>query len=73
MKTIVKIQRPLESSVDLAAAPALIYNEDRSVTFEVPMSEIGHLFQGGEPKVYHKAVIKKGVFKALERVADQPW
>lgn len=69
---IVKIQRPLASTEP--NPPALVYNEDRSVTLHMPITpELKHLFQGGELKVYHKATIEGDKLMIGRRVQNPDW
>lgn len=73
---VIKIQRPLASNDPNVGF--LIYNEQRNVQTEVP--GLGHLFEDGSLKVYHKALLvpdpkKRGAYQIRidERVPDPNW
>jgi hypothetical protein len=74
---LLKVQRPLHSSA--AQAPALVYNRDRSITYELPYEAVENLFasQGKPLKLYVVAGLEqqedKTVFRVKEIVKNQEW
>jgi len=68
---IVKLQRPLSSSV----APVLIYNRDRRHQWFVQLSRQQlQALLGDDPKGYFEALVDDDGGPLLgRRVADQPW
>jgi hypothetical protein len=66
---IIKVQLPLYSNEK--NPEAFIYNEDRSVTVMLPVSQDIIDAMDGEPKKYfHATVSKKGI---LNIKAEAPW
>lgn len=70
---IFKVQVPLTSNT--TSPPALVYNEDRTVLKEIPItSEMMQLFPEGAVKVYVKGTIdRNGDIDLQQRVKDQDW
>jgi len=68
---IVKIQRPLESSLD--DPPALVYNEDKSVYFHTKFNPTLALAMGSRPKIYCEAVIQGKGIRIVKEIEAQPW
>ncbi len=68
---IVKIQRPLESTLD--TAPALIYNQDKSVFFYTEFTPVLALAMGSKLKVYCEAEIQGKGIRIIREVESQPW
>lgn len=68
---IVKIQRSLFSSAGGGAM--LIYNQDRSVMMQRPLTAQVSALLGGAPKGYFHVKIKGGSLKILSRAPDQSW
>jgi hypothetical protein len=68
---IVKIQRPLVSNDD--DPPALLYNEDRSVSLQVPFIDVAQLFGTFQLKVYVNAAMVGDTLVLGEIVPDQDW
>lgn len=69
---IVKIQRPLESTID--PAPALVYNEDRSVHFFTRFLPELALAMGSRPKIYCDVeLLPAGGIRIIKEVEPQPW
>lgn len=68
---ICKIQKPIVGSM----ADALVYNEDRSVLFHMPMTEeVRDLFRNGQLKVFHQChIIEGGILNIGDRVKDPGW
>lgn len=67
---VLKIQRPIGGNMGMA----LLYNEDRSLTMQVPVEEVRNLFDNGELKVYYTAMFdqSKGTLEVLDYVEKQP-
>ena len=72
-KHIFKVQIPLVSSHE--CPPALIYNEDRSILDEVPItSKLRALFPEDVFKIYvHGTIDDAGVVDLNEVVGEQEW
>lgn len=69
---IVKIQRPLWHSE--GRPECLIYNEDRTATYNTVAQQVFDLFEEDEYKIYHHARLHKdGQLEILERVPDEAW
>lgn len=70
---IFKVQIPIVSNV--IEPDALVYNEDRSILEEVPVTmELQELFPPGVAKIYVKGTYnQKGEIDLQEVVEDQPW
>lgn len=75
---IFKIQRAITSNIQ--SPPCLVYNEDRSILFEMPLlPELEELF-GEDYKIYiksnaadpYKVELRESLIIG-ERVADQDW
>lgn len=56
---IVKIQRPLNASVNDELNAARIYNQTRDYDVMVAYSDVAHLFKDGSEKIYHFAKVSK--------------
>ncbi len=67
---IVKIQRPLASSMD--APPCLIYNEDRSVLLSKNIQDLD-VFFGNKLKVYADVDINGSEINIKTLIQDQTW
>lgn len=68
---IIKIQLPLNSNV--REAPALIYNERKTVYLRSPVKIVQEIM-AGRPKVYFKAHIDKNKQLVVgEEVEEQKW
>ena len=72
-KHLFKIQRPLSSSDEQGMTECLVYNEDRSIMGQIPMSkDIFELF-GDEVKLYVKGSMSKAGTLNIDAVqADWP-
>lgn len=68
---IVKIQRSLFSSAGGGAM--LIYNQDRSVMLQRPLTAQVSALLGDAPKGYFHVKVKGGSLKILGRAPDQSW
>lgn len=68
---IVKVQMPLDSNV--ADAPMLIYNKDKSVYLTVPVQKRFAKELAKYPKGYYRARVEGGVLDIGRRVAPQEW
>jgi hypothetical protein len=68
---VVKIQRALNDPT----APALVYNQNRSIYIQVPWEDVKGLFQPDEVKIFCRAKVEPGQgFKLLgEKVPDPGW
>lgn len=68
---ILKIQRPLESSMD--PAPALVYDRDRTYETMVDFSPVLQLAMGSKLKVYVEAEVTSSGVRILREVPAQDW
>lgn len=68
---IVKIQRSLFSSA--GDGTMLIYNQDRSVMMQRPLTAQVSALLGNAPKGYFQVKVKGGSLKILGRAPDQNW
>lgn len=68
---IVKVQISLESSDDLCRV--LVYNQDRSVTFEGPATPKIIELMAQEPKKFFRAAIKGHDISLQAEVEDPGW
>jgi hypothetical protein len=71
MSTIVKIQASLVTRHPQQMM--LVYNEDKSIMFEQPLTDAIKKWIGEHNKVYARASFKGGTFKILRLVGRQPW
>ena len=71
---IFKIQRPLSTNVP-EDSPALIYNQDRSVEQQFPISpELSRYFEPFEFKVYvYGEVDDQGTLQLHDKAEQQEW
>jgi hypothetical protein len=69
---IVKMQRPLESS--MKDAPALVYNKDKSFVCEMDITpEVADIF-AGRSKLYAEVQIHNDVeIELIQEIEDQEW
>lgn len=77
-KTIVKVQLPIESTVESIVAgeegdPALVYNEDRSAEFFLKVTWDLLDVMDGELSAFFEVDIDDGGCDMLRRVEDQGW
>ena len=69
---IFKVQRPICSSE--SNAPILIYNKDRSIYYQMPISQEIAKFMGTSYRIYIKGYINNdGILQIIEKVGNQPW
>lgn len=69
---IFKVQRPICSSEN--DTPILIYNKDRSIYHQMPISQEMAKFIGTSYKIYVKGYINsEGILQIVEKVGNQPW
>jgi hypothetical protein len=68
---IVKIQKPLESSLE--DPPALVYNEDGSYEEFVKFSEGLRMAMGDRLKIYVEATVEDGKLRLIQEVPAQSW
>lgn len=69
MRIIVKVQTPLFPQ----DAPALVYNQDRSVMMKCPMDDSLKKIMGGKAKAYFKAEVVGDKINLLKQLPDQNW
>jgi hypothetical protein len=68
---IVKMQRPI--STNQPVPTALVYNQDRSIRFQVAFTTVADLFDSTELKVYVEVTVTAGVMKVVQKVPPQAW
>jgi hypothetical protein len=67
----VKVQRPITANV--RNPPALIYNRDRSLQEQFPLTQELLVKLAGDFKAYYWASFKDGVLFLEERAPEQEW
>lgn len=68
---IFKVQRPIGGS---SLEPILVYNRNRSVFGQMPMTQEIAKYMGSEYKIYVRGYIDKdGILQVEEKVSSQRW
>lgn len=73
---IFKIQRPLDLKASTKDYEALIYNEDRSIEFMVPMDAMGQIWNDAKNphKIYVEAELDEDEGFVIDAIVEeQPW
>lgn len=68
---IVKMQRPLHTNQKVPTA--LVYNQDRSIQFQIAFITVADLFEPYDFKVYVEVTVVAGVMKVIQKVPTQAW
>jgi hypothetical protein len=68
---ILKIQRPLESSMD--PAPALVYDKSRTYQEFMKFSPVLELAMGSKLKIYVEAEVTSSGVKIIREVPAEDW